>query len=117
MGRKPATDRDAALTPLMFQILVALTAGPCHGYGILQEIEERTGGAFKVGAGSMYRSIRQLEDAGLVAETEPDERVHSQRRYYRLTDEGRRRASAEARVLDDVVAWAREARLIDTGRR
>lgn len=117
MGRRPATDDDATLTPLMFQILVALTEGPRHGYGVLQEIEERTDGAFKVGAGSMYRSLRQLVEAGLVVETEPDERTHSQRRYYRLTDVGRRRAVSEARVLDDVLSWAREARLLDSTRR
>lgn len=113
MGRKPATEPDSTLTPLMFQILVALSQGsPRHGYAVLQEIEERSGGAFQVGAGSLYRALRQLVDAGLVQETEPAERTHSQRRYYRLTESGRRRAAAEARVLDDVLSWAREARLI-----
>lgn len=117
MGRKPATDDSTTLTPLMFQILVALSQQDRHGYGILQEIEERTEGAFQVGAGSLYRAIRQLVDAGLVQETEPAERTHSQRRYYRLTESGRVRAEADARVFDDMVSWAREARLIDTSRR
>lgn len=117
MGRRPATDSGATLTPLMFQILVALAQGPRHGYAVLQEIEERTGGGFPVGAGSMYRAIRQLVEAGLVQETEPAEHTHAQRRTYRLTARGRTRAAAEARVFDDIVSWAREARLIDPARR
>lgn len=112
MARRPATDERSTLTPLMFQILVALSDEPRHGYAILQQIEERTGGAFTVGAGSLYRSIKQLVDADLIAEVEPKERVHRQRRYYRLTDPGKERAAAEARVLSDVVEWARDARLL-----
>ena len=117
MGRRPATDAEATLTPLMFQILVALSAGPRHGYAVLQEIEERTGGAFPVGAGSMYRALRQLLEAGLVQETEPAGRAHAQRRTYRLTASGRARAASAARVLHDMVSWAREARLLDPARR
>jgi DNA-binding PadR family transcriptional regulator len=113
MGRRSSTDEGSPLTPLMFQILVALSAGDRHGYAILQEIEERTEGAFRVGAGTLYRAIKQLVDAGLMAETEADD-GHSQRRNYRLTEAGRRRAAADARVFRDIVAWAEEARLNDS---
>ena len=84
MGRRSSTDTGSTLTPLMFQILVALTDGERHGYGILQEIEDRTDGAFRVGAGTLYRAIKQLVDAGLMAEV-PGPGGHSQRRTYRLT--------------------------------
>ena len=112
MSRRHATDEASTLTPLMFQILVALSGGGRHGYAIMQEIEERTGGAFAIGAGSLYRSIKQLVNAGLIAELPNEESSHSQRRNYRLTVAGRRRASAEARVFNDIVSWARDAQLL-----
>ena len=113
MGRRPSTDEASTLTPLMFQILLGLSDGQRHGYAIMQEIEERTDGAFPIGAGTLYRAIKQLVDAGLIAEVQPKTSVHRQRRYYRLTPAGRRRAAAEARVFGDMVAWARDAQLLD----
>ena len=113
MGRKPSTDKTSTLTPLMFQILVALSAGERYGYAIMQEIDERTKGAFNIGAGSMYRSIKQLVDAELVAETNKKGSGHRQRRYYRLTPAGRRRAAAEARLFQGMVTWATDTNLLD----
>lgn len=113
MGRRSSTDQRSTLTPLMFQILVALSGGERHGYAILQEIEERTGGAFRVGAGTLYRAIKQLVDAGLMAETGRDD-GHAQRRTYRLTEAGRERAAADARVFREIAAWAEEAHLNDS---
>jgi DNA-binding PadR family transcriptional regulator len=99
----------------MFQILLAVSQGERHGYAIMREIEGRADGAFGIGAGTLYRSIKQLVDAGLLAETSPKAQVHSQRRYYRLTPAGRRRAAAEARVFHGMVTWARDARFLDPG--
>lgn len=113
MGRRSSTDEGSTLTPLMFQILVALSEGDRHGYAILQAIEERTGGAFRIGAGTLYRAIKQLVDAGLMAETDADD-GHAQRRTYRLTEAGRARAAADARVFRDIAAWADEAALGDS---
>jgi DNA-binding PadR family transcriptional regulator len=98
----------------MFQILLGLSDGQRHGYAIMQEIEERTDGAFGIGAGTLYRAIKQLVDAGLIAEVQRKTSEHRQRRYYRLTPAGRRRAAAEARVFDGMVAWARDARLLES---
>ncbi len=112
MGRRPATDDASTLTPLMFQILVALSQGERHGYAIMQEIEERTAGAFPIGAGSLYRSIRQLVDAGFIAELKQKSSPHPQRRHYRITQAGRKRAGAEARLFTDIADWARDARLL-----
>lgn len=109
MPRRPSTDEAATLTPLMFQILVAVTDRERHGYSILKEIEERTDGAFRVGAGSLYRAVRSLMDAGLIVETQPKEKTHSQRRYYRVTPVGRRRAATEAEIFRGMVEWADEA--------
>ena len=115
MGRRPNTDENSTLTPLMFQILLSLSRGERHGYAVLQEIEDRSKGGFPIGAGTMYRAIRQLVDAGLIAEGKPKPDVHRQRRYYKITPAGRRRASTEARFFHGMVAWARDARLLDTG--
>lgn len=112
MGRRPSTDERSTLTPLMFQILVALSEDERHGYAIMQEIEERTGGAFAIGAGSLYRSIKQLVDADLIMELDPEPGAHSQRRTYRLTPAGRKRAGDEARIFADIAAWARDAELL-----
>lgn len=113
MGRRPSTDEASPLTPLMFQILLALVPGQRHGYAVMQEIEERTQGGFPIGAGSLYRAIKQLVDADLIAEVEPKTRVHRQRRYYRITPKGRRRAAQEARVFHGMAAWAQDANLLD----
>ena len=113
MGRRTKNPKASTLSPLMFQILVALSHDRRHGYAIMQEIEQRTGGAFAVGAGTMYRAIKQLVDSGLIAEAEPKNPVHSQRRYYRLTPKGRRRAASDARVFGGMVEWARDAQLLD----
>ncbi len=86
----PNTAETATLTPLNFQILVALVEGERHGYAIMQQIEERAGGAFRIGAGSLYRAIKQLVDAKFITEAKPKLQVHSQRRYYRITATGRR---------------------------
>lgn len=115
MGRRPSTDEAATLTPLMFQILLAVSEGERHGYAIMQEIEDRTDGAFSIGAGSLYRAVKQLVDAALIAEVNPKKQVHRQRRYYRVTPAGRRRAASEARVFDGMVAWAKDARVLDPG--
>jgi DNA-binding PadR family transcriptional regulator len=112
MGRRNATDPASTLTPLMFQILLALSEGEGHGYAIMQEIEKRTGGAFAIGAGSLYRALRQLETAGLVTEVRDKPTGHSQRRLYRLTAAGRARAKVEAHVFRDIVAWARESAML-----
>ena len=113
MSRQSNTAETATLTPLMFQILVALVEGERHGYAIMQQIEERTGGAFRIGAGSLYRAIKQLVDAKFIAETKPKLQVHSQRRYYRITPTGRRRTAAEARLFHDMVAWSQDAGVLD----
>ena len=116
MSRKRRTDDTSSLTPLMLQILLALSESDRHGYAIMQEIERRAGEPVPIGAGTLYRTIKQLVDAELILEVKPRRVVHSQRRYYRLTAAGRRRAAAEARRLDAVVQWARAAALLDKGR-
>jgi len=110
----PATEGE--LTSAMFHILLTLAEGERHGYAIMQEIERRTDGAVELGPGTLYRSIKQLVDRGMIAETESEPSAGKQRRSYALTEDGRRRAEMEARRLRGLVEWAETARLLHGGR-
>ena len=97
-----------------FQILVSLADGDRHGYSIMQEVEERTGGKVKLHAGTLYASIKRLLESGWIQETtarhgpaHDDQR----RRYYRLTGAGRRVAQAELHRLEEMVKQARASGL------
>jgi DNA-binding PadR family transcriptional regulator len=103
------------LTPAVFHILLALADGERHGYGIMQEVTQRTEGTVQLGPGTLYGSIKRLLEAGLIEESDerPDPAMDDQRRrYYRLTDFGRRVAQAEAERLIDLVRQARGKRLL-----
>ena len=114
-----ASDRKRAdppmLTPAVFHILLALADEERHGYGIMREVARRTGGATRLNSGTLYRSIKQLLSAGLIAETDerPDPALDDERRrYYRLTAAGRNAAETEATRLDQLVSIARAKRLL-----
>lgn len=103
------------LTPAVFHILLALADEERHGYGIMKEVERRTAGAVQIGPGTLYGSIKRLLAGGLVVESHerPDPELDDQRRrYYRLTDFGRRVASAEAERLAGLVRQAQAKRLL-----
>jgi DNA-binding PadR family transcriptional regulator len=95
---------------LDYHVLLALAAGPLHGYAVKQRIEEESGGALTPQAGSLYRVIARLMTSGLVAETDPagPESPHPglARRYYALTGAGRRALAAEAGRLKGAAALA-----------
>jgi DNA-binding PadR family transcriptional regulator len=98
------------LPPATFHILMAVADEDRHGYAIIQDVAARTGGAMKLSAGTLYRSIQRMLEQGLLVETrerpspeEDDER----RRYYRITPFGQAVARAEARRLAQLVRLAR----------
>ncbi|HEY7984939.1 MAG TPA: helix-turn-helix transcriptional regulator [Ktedonobacterales bacterium] len=103
------------LTPAVFHILLALSDGERHGYGIMREIEARTGGAVRMGPGTLYGSIKRMLADGLIVETDerPDPALDDQRRrYYRIAWRGERVAQAEAERLERLVGIARAKRLL-----
>jgi len=103
------------LTPLSFDILLALADQPRHGYGIIKDVEARTGEAMTSSTGTLYLAIQRLEDEGLIAESPepPDPEEHdARRRYYRLTELGRSVAAAEARRLAARLGVAHDKRLL-----
>lgn len=108
------------LTPAAFSILLALAGDEKHGYAIMREIAQSSAGALRVGPGTLYRSIKQLLVAGLIAEAgvRPDPaRDDERRRYYRLTPFGRRVVKAEAARLAGLVRQAEATGLLGRGAR
>jgi DNA-binding PadR family transcriptional regulator len=105
--RKP--EQPLPLTPAVFNILLALADGEKHGYGIMLEVEANTRGQVLMGPGTLYGSIKRMLQADLIEES--DERAdpkmdNQRRRYYRLTDLGRRTLRMEAERLASQVKIA-----------
>lgn len=102
------------MTPLTYEILLALADEPRHGYGIIKEIEARGGEAAAPSTGAMYLALQRMEGEGLIEEdTErPDADDDARRRYYRITRLGRESAEAESRRLARLVETARSKRLL-----
>ena len=101
-----------------FHILVSLADCDRHGYSILLDVAERTGGALRLSPSSLYASVKRLLHQGLIEELaeRPDpEEDDERRRYYRLTRLGRKVAEVEARRLEQLLADARASGLL--GRR
>jgi len=114
--RQPVEDETTAvLTPAVFHILLALSDGNSHGYGIMQDVESFTRGELRLGPGTLYRSIQRMLVDGLIEELEialHDESDDDRRRHYRLTKKGLEIAQREARRLADLVDVARRRNLL-----
>jgi DNA-binding PadR family transcriptional regulator len=111
--------RFLPLTPQQFHILLSLTDAPLHGYAIIRDIADRTGGSVRLGTGTLYTALARLEALALVEESdrraapsEDDER----RRYYRLTAAGKAVLRAETQRLEALVRHARRKGLSTAGR-
>lgn len=111
MSSKSTRD-DVAFSPQVFHILLALADGPAHGYAVMQDVEEETGGAIRLGPGTLYGAIRRLRVDGLIEETREQAGAEEGRRYYRLTAQGRSALRAEAARLARMVSAARARRLL-----
>jgi DNA-binding PadR family transcriptional regulator len=91
------------LSPHQFHILLALTGGERHGYGIIQDVERQTTGELRLGTGTLYTAIARLVALELLAETG---RADERRRFYRLTPRGRAVLRAETARLEALVRHA-----------
>jgi DNA-binding PadR family transcriptional regulator len=97
------------MTQPVFHILLALADEERHGYGIMQDVAQQTGGALQLGPGTLYGCLKRMLTAGLVEESEerPDPTLDDERRrYYRMTPAGRRAVRAEAHRLAGAVTIA-----------
>ncbi|HZD04913.1 MAG TPA: PadR family transcriptional regulator, partial [Longimicrobiales bacterium] len=101
----------------LFHVLLTLLDGDLHGYGIIQAVEERTGGDMVLEPGGLYRTLRGMLRDGLIVETDerPDPGEDDpRRRYYRITEAGRAVALAETRRLRKLLSQA-EPRVVADG--
>ena len=120
-NRKPSAADVAALLPLTlahYHVLVTLADDELHGYAILQDVADRTGGAVQLETGSLYRSIHRLLEKGLLVESNerPDPALDDERRrYYRITPLGTAVVRAEAARLASLVDLARAKGLAPQG--
>jgi DNA-binding PadR family transcriptional regulator len=106
------------LPPATFHILMALSSEDRHGYAIIQDIEQRTNGALRLSAGTLYRSIQRMLEQGFLVETNDrpaPELDDERRRYYRITPLGVRVAQEEARRLNELVRMARASGFVPEG--
>jgi DNA-binding PadR family transcriptional regulator len=104
---------EASLREPTFLILTALAAGAQHGYGIMTDIAEISGGRVRLRAGSLYAALNRLAAEGLI-EFDREEIVDARlRRYYRLTPPGAQRLAAEVdRLSRNTAVAARRLRLL-----
>ena len=115
MTEKRKVEPMLPLTPGAFHVLVALTDGDIHGYGILKEVARLTGGTVSLSTGTLYAILRRLVSEGMVVEREArpaPEMDDERRRYYHLTEFGRRVACAEAERLREMLALAWDRNLL-----
>ncbi|MBV8846211.1 MAG: helix-turn-helix transcriptional regulator [Bryobacterales bacterium] len=89
-------------------ILSMLVEGPKHGYELMKELETRSGGSYRVSAGSMYPALQMLEDEGMVTSEQRDGK-----RIYSLKDPGRAEVEREAAAIDRI--WRKASHWGDWG--
>ena len=120
------------LTPFAFQVLLALADGERHGYAIIKEVEERSGGSVRLRTGTLYTLLQRLLEEGLINqpgtieqttaglrdprtptdEAGPAARADSRRRYYRLSALGDAVLRAEAQRLEGLIGDARRKHVL-----
>lgn len=103
-------DRDSELSQPALHILLALGTDAKHGYAIMQDIAERSGGRIRILPGTLYSTIKKMLADGLVEEIPPPARADSddaRRRYYRVTRQGKALAQAETQRLALLVRLGR----------
>ena len=101
------------LKPHWFHVMLSLADQEQHGYGIMQEVLERTDGKVRLWPATLYGTIKRLIDAELIEESDDrpaPELDDARRKYYRLTKLGRRVLAAESERLEDLVRVIRAKR-------
>lgn len=102
------------LTPAVFYILLAVVSGEKHGYEIMKQVQRDSRGQVTMGPGTLYGSIKRMLADALIEESDerPDPALDDERRrYYRITDLGRRAFLAELQRYHEVVSLAQQRQL------
>src|SRR4030095_15675640 len=104
-GRQIHPESLLPLRPSVFHILLDLSDGDLHGYGIMQEVAEHSAGQIKLGPGTLYGAIKRLLNDGLIVEAaeRPDPELDDERRrYYRLTAFSQQVLKTEVRQICNI---------------
>jgi DNA-binding PadR family transcriptional regulator len=104
------------LSPATLHVLLALTGGDLHGYGIMLEVARQSGGQYKIGPGTLYDNLKKLLSLGLVDESRGKKAEREQRRRYHLTQLGGAVLAAETERLAGVLREARRGLRLHEGR-
>ena len=99
------------LTSAVFYVLFALAEGEKHGYAIMKEVENISGGQFGMGPGTLYATIQRLLELGLIEETSTPSDSERRRRCYRLSGMGRKSLEAELDRMESLVRSAQHRKL------
>ncbi|MBT8336311.1 MAG: PadR family transcriptional regulator [Gemmatimonadetes bacterium] len=113
---RPSDPRTPPLRPPVFHILLALAGQDLHGLGIADEVENASGGALELGPATLYRSLAELSDHGLVTVLpKGPPGADPRRKYYRITEPGRELVTTEATRLAGVLEVARARSVLPRG--
>lgn len=103
------------LQPAAMHILLSLADGERHGYAMMKAVAELSGGAVRMGPGTLYGTVKRLLVEGLIEEAgeRPDAALDdARRRYYRLTPSGQQTLQAEVARLEELVRRAQATRVL-----
>jgi len=116
MKKPPDPEDFLPLKPHWFHVLLSLAGQEQHGYGIMQEVLERTGGKVRLWPATLYGTLKRLIDEDLIEQSDdrPSREVDdARRRYYRLSSLGRRVLAAESERLEDLVRILHSRRMTE----
>jgi len=103
-------EKTGPLQPAAFLVLLALTGGDRHGYGIMQDVR-KPAPAFEPGPATLYTTIQRLLEGGWIKEVSGPESGERRRRYYRITREGNSVLNAELQRMESMVRKSKAMRL------
>jgi len=100
------------LPQVAFSILLALSLKERHGYEIIKQVAEDSANKIKLSPGALYTSIKQLREQGLIEEIQRPDDVR--RRYYRITDGGKKTLANELEYYEATLVLARQRQVLET---
>lgn len=114
-ARLRAAKGHLPLTHVVYHVLLSLSGSARHGYGIIKDVEARTDGRLTLEAGTLYAAIKRLRDDGLIDDRPTPPGADTRRRCYGLTPLGSAVLEAESLRLEELVEFARGARVLPAG--
>ncbi|MGJ4752594.1 PadR family transcriptional regulator [Leptospira kmetyi] len=114
MVLKEESIETKGITPAMFHILLSLAEGSQHGYGIGKSVEESSEGSFKLGPGTLYRTLESIRGFGWIrySKKRANENDDPRRLYYEITSEGKEILVSELKKLEATLKRAKKLDLL-----